>query len=147
MVSEKESVSAPAPARSASEPDTISMISVVIASWRARFITRLKLVISSSALSVAAFSARWRAVCSEAAAHRVDLVVAIAEVALRLSADEDERVVTPPRYFREQCTFGLADHRGVVGARQTTVGGDNDEGHPPDLRPGIEQRAVAGATT
>ena len=37
-------------------------------SWRARFITRVRLVISSSALSVAAFIARWRAACSDAAA-------------------------------------------------------------------------------
>ena len=52
----------------ASAPPTISMISVVMASWRARFITRLRLVMSSSALSVAAFIARWRAACSDAAA-------------------------------------------------------------------------------
>ena len=44
--------------RSASAPPTISMISVVMASWRARFITRVSLVISSSALSVADFIAR-----------------------------------------------------------------------------------------
>ena len=44
------------------------MISVVMESWRARFMTRLRLVMSSSALSVAAFMARWRAACSDAAA-------------------------------------------------------------------------------
>ena len=44
------------------------MISVVIVSWRARFMTRLRLVIRSSALSVADFIARWRAACSDAAA-------------------------------------------------------------------------------
>ena len=54
--------------RSASAPPTISMISVVMASCRARFITRLSLMIISSALSVADFMARWRAACSEAAA-------------------------------------------------------------------------------
>ena len=52
----------------ASAPPTISMISVVMASWRAWFISRERLVISSSALSVAAFMARWRLACSEAAA-------------------------------------------------------------------------------
>ena len=54
--------------RSASEPPTISMISVVMESWRARFITRRSVLISSSALSVAAFIARCRAACSDAAA-------------------------------------------------------------------------------
>ena len=44
------------------------MISVVMASWRARFIARESLVMISSALSVAAFMARWRLACSEAAA-------------------------------------------------------------------------------
>ena len=61
--------------RSASAPPTISMISVVIESWRARFITRRSVVSSSSAFSVAADIARWRAVCSEAEASssaRVD---------------------------------------------------------------------------
>ena len=53
--------------RSASAPPTISMISVVMASWRARFMTRLSLTIISSAFSVADFMARWRAACSEAA--------------------------------------------------------------------------------
>ncbi len=43
---------------SASAPLTISMISVVMASWRAWFISRESLVMSSSALSVAAFMAR-----------------------------------------------------------------------------------------
>ena len=55
-------------APSASAPPTISMISVVIASWRARFMIRLRFLISSSALSVAAFIARWRKACSDAAA-------------------------------------------------------------------------------
>ena len=40
------------------------MISVVIESWRARFMIRLRLLISSSALSVALFIARWRNACS-----------------------------------------------------------------------------------
>ena len=52
----------------ASAPPTISMISVVMASWRAWFMARDSLVMSSSALSVAAFMARWRLACSEAAA-------------------------------------------------------------------------------
>ena len=52
--------------RSASAPPTISMISVVIESWRARFMTRRRVLMSSSAFSVAADIARWRAVCSEA---------------------------------------------------------------------------------
>ena len=52
------------PWRRASAPPTISMISVVMASWRARFITRLSLVMSSSALSVADFMARCWAACS-----------------------------------------------------------------------------------
>src|SRR5262249_50385657 len=43
----------------ASAPPTISMISVVMASWRARFITRVRFLMSSSALSVALFIARW----------------------------------------------------------------------------------------
>ena len=55
-------------APSASAPPTISMISVVMESWRARFMTRESVLISSSALSVAAFMARWRKACSEAAA-------------------------------------------------------------------------------
>ena len=55
-------------APSASAPLTISMISVVIESWRARFMMRLSVLISSSALSVAAFIARWRKACSDAAA-------------------------------------------------------------------------------
>ena len=56
--------------RSASAPPTISMISVVIASWRARFMTRLRVLMSSSAFSVAADMARWRAACSEAEAFK-----------------------------------------------------------------------------
>ena len=46
------------PEPSASAPPTISMISVVIDAWRARFIVMLSDLISSSALSVAAFIAR-----------------------------------------------------------------------------------------
>ena len=46
------------PERSASAPPTISMISVVIESWRARFMMRLRFWPSSSALSVAAAMAR-----------------------------------------------------------------------------------------
>ena len=44
------------------------MISVVMESWRARFMIRESVLISSSALSVAAFMARWRKACSDAAA-------------------------------------------------------------------------------
>jgi hypothetical protein len=44
------------------------MISVVMLSWRARFMMRLRFLISSSALSVALFMARWRNACSLAAA-------------------------------------------------------------------------------
>ena len=44
------------------------MISVVIASWRARFMIRLRLLISSSALSVALFIARCLKAYSLAAA-------------------------------------------------------------------------------
>ena len=47
---------------------TISMISVVMASWRARFMSRVRVLTSSSAFSVAAAMARCRAVCSLAAA-------------------------------------------------------------------------------
>ena len=53
--------------RSASAPPTISMISVVMASWRARFMMRLSVRISSSALSLAAAIARCWAVKKEAA--------------------------------------------------------------------------------
>src|SRR5919204_6090330 len=52
---------------SASAPPTISMISVVISSWRARFAWRVRTLMSSSALSVAAAIARRRAAFSEAA--------------------------------------------------------------------------------
>ena len=59
-------MSGPRPAaRRASAPPTISMISVVMDSWRARFISRRFWTMSSSAFSVAAAIARWRAVCSE----------------------------------------------------------------------------------
>ena len=51
-----------------SAPPTISMISVVMVSWRARLAIRSRLVISSLALSVADFMARCRAACSDAAA-------------------------------------------------------------------------------
>ena len=44
------------------------MISVVMASWRAWFILRVSLMMSSSALSVADFMARCRVACSDAAA-------------------------------------------------------------------------------
>ena len=54
--------------RIASAPPTISMISVVMASWRARFMMRLSVLMSSSALSEADFMARWRKACSEAEA-------------------------------------------------------------------------------
>ena len=40
-------------------------------SWRARFITRVSVFVSSSAFSVAAAIARWRAVCSLAAASSI----------------------------------------------------------------------------
>ena len=49
-----------------SAPLTISMISVVIESWRARFMMRASRVMRSSALSVADFMARCRAACSDA---------------------------------------------------------------------------------
>ena len=58
--------SSSAPARRASAPPTISMISVVMVSWRARFMIREYFLISSPALSVAAAMARCRAVTSEA---------------------------------------------------------------------------------
>src|SRR5579875_119744 len=58
-------------ARRASAPPTISMISVVIASWRARFMILDNVRISSSAFSVAAAIARWRAACSEADASSI----------------------------------------------------------------------------
>ena len=51
----------------ASAPPTISMISVVISSWRARFACRVSTLMSSSALSVAAAIARCRAAFSDAA--------------------------------------------------------------------------------
>src|SRR5205085_3488200 len=54
----------PAPLLNASAPPTISMISVVIESWRARFIRLVYVRIRSSALSVAAFIARCRRACS-----------------------------------------------------------------------------------
>jgi len=62
----KRTLSWPEPRASA--PLTISMISVVMESCRARFMIRLSDLISSSALSVAAFMARWRNACSDAAA-------------------------------------------------------------------------------
>ncbi len=55
------------PAAIDSAPPTISMISVVISSWRARFAWRVRILMRSSALSVAAFIARRRAAFSEAA--------------------------------------------------------------------------------
>src|SRR5207244_10557400 len=66
----RSSASVVAPWRRASAPPTISMISVVMASWRARFMVRVRLVMRSSALSVADFIARCRAACSDAAASR-----------------------------------------------------------------------------
>ena len=57
----------PPSAASASAPPTISMISVVISSCRARFAWRVRILMSSSALSVAAFIARRRAAFSDAA--------------------------------------------------------------------------------
>ena len=68
MWSGRRSSSPAPPWDSASAPLTISMISVVMASWRARFMARDRLMMSSSALSVAAFMARWREACSEAEA-------------------------------------------------------------------------------
>src|ERR1019366_4014395 len=62
--------SSPVPARSASAPLTISMISVVMVSCRARFMIREYFLMSSPALSVAAAMARWRAVSSDAVAWR-----------------------------------------------------------------------------
>src|SRR5207344_3366616 len=64
----KPGLSSPRLVPSASAPPTISMISVVMESCRARFMTRDRVLISSSALSVAAFMARWRNACSDAAA-------------------------------------------------------------------------------
>src|SRR5690606_7854145 len=52
---------------SASAPPTISEISVVIADWRARLASRVSSSRTSPALSVAAFIARCRLACSEAA--------------------------------------------------------------------------------
>src|SRR5450631_3177201 len=51
----------------ASTPPTISLISWVISAWRAWLASRVYLRMSSSALSVADFIARWRAASSEAA--------------------------------------------------------------------------------
>src|SRR5205823_11698563 len=51
----------------ASAPPTISLISVVISSCRARFACLVRILMSSSALSVAAFIARRRAAFSDAA--------------------------------------------------------------------------------
>ena len=52
---------------SASAPPTISEISWVISAWRAALAARVRLLMSSSALSVAAFMARRRAADSDAA--------------------------------------------------------------------------------
>ena len=57
----------PEAADRASAPPTISMVSVVISSWRARLACRVWTLMSSSALSVAAFIARRRAAFSDAA--------------------------------------------------------------------------------
>jgi hypothetical protein len=48
-------------------PPTISLISWVISAWRAWLASRVYFLMSSSALSVADFIARWRAASSEAA--------------------------------------------------------------------------------
>src|SRR6185437_1511367 len=82
---------------------------------------------------------------AEAAAHRVDLVVAVAEVALDLPADGDDRVVATTRHLGEHRALGLADHRRVVRTGEATVGGDHDEGDPADLGTRREQRAVTPA--
>ena len=49
-------------------PPTISLISWVISAWRAWLASRVYFLMSSSALSVADFIARWRAASSDAAA-------------------------------------------------------------------------------
>ena len=54
-------------AASASAPPTISLISWVISAWRAWLASRVSVLISSSALSVADFIARRRDAISEAA--------------------------------------------------------------------------------
>jgi hypothetical protein len=48
-------------------PPTISLISWVISAWRAWLASRVYFLMSSSALSVADFIARWRAASSDAA--------------------------------------------------------------------------------
>src|SRR5207302_10084319 len=55
----------------ASAPPTISMISWVISACRAEFASRVRDLISSSALSLADFIARCRAACSDAAASSI----------------------------------------------------------------------------
>ena len=52
---------------SAAAPPTISIISLVIPAWRARFIVRVSESIKSTALFVAASIAVMRAPCSAAA--------------------------------------------------------------------------------
>ena len=73
--------------RSASAPPTISMISVVMVSWRARFMIREYFLMSSSAFSVAAAMVRCRAVNSAAEFHGDQLDVLVNDVVVFTKAN------------------------------------------------------------
>ena len=75
----------------------------------------------------------------------VDAVLAVAEVALGLPSDEDERVVDPARALLLDRVLGGADHRRVVRAAQPAVGGDDDVPDLADVGPRGEEQAVARA--
>jgi hypothetical protein len=66
----------------------------------------------------------------------VDPVAPEAEVALRLLADEDQRVVDAVGPPVLHLALGGADHRGVVRPGQPPVGGDDDVG---DLADGLRR--------
>src|SRR6476646_8682243 len=75
-----------------------------------------------------------------------DPVVAVAEVALGLATDHDELVVLALLAVLADRALGGAEHRRVVRAAQSAIGGDDDVGHLADLRSRHEQRAVGRGT-
>ena len=83
-----------------------------------------------------------RGTLGEAVERGVDAVLPVAEVALGLPPDEDERVVDPACGLLLDRVLGGADHRRVVRARQPAVGGDDDVADLADVGSGCEQQAV-----
>jgi hypothetical protein len=122
-------------------PPTISMISVVMESWRARFMTRLRLMMRSPALSVADFIARWRDACSDAAAFNSAREHARVDVAREQEVEDrvGRRLELVRRGHR-----ALASRVDLVARRAARASGARPPGCPADTKRGVDDLDEVG---